>query len=334
VFALAGCQTGAASQPSTAPPATSPPRPTQAPAPTLAPHVVAQWTVWQPSFLAFAFGSVWVTGHNLGKITRIDPVTNIAAQPIPGTGSGPESAIEVGDRLWVTGQSSDTTLIDPKTNTFTGKIDGQLLYSAYGLGSVWITTRDNKLNRYDPTTAELTTSIAVNDGIDECMNDVVLRAGKAWVISCDTAELIKVDPSTNSVVSKTPFATLISEAKAQNEPPTGKGTDSIWVMIQPDWGGGGLPTGLLRVDPIAGVGSTFLPISPAQAQDVDGFNGVTDEAVWMAGSGEINRVDIATNTIDATYQTAPGRLRVGVAFGSVWLRNYEENFIQRLDVQP
>ena len=82
----------------------------------------------------------------------------------------------------------------------------------------------------------------------------------------------------------------------------------------------------------AGTGISFLPLTPARLGD--GFNAVTDEAVWMAGSGEVNRVDLATNRIVATYPTAAGRLKVGVAFGSVWLRNFEQDQIQRLDVQP
>ena len=61
---------------------------------------------------------------------------------------------------------------------------------------------------------------------------------------------------------------------------------------------------------------------------------VTDEAVWFGGNGQINRVNIATNQIDATFTTAPGWLKIGIGFGSVWLRNYQENLIQRLDIAP
>ncbi|HSO28677.1 MAG TPA: hypothetical protein VLS28_02130 [Candidatus Sulfomarinibacteraceae bacterium] len=60
-------------------------------------------------------------------------------------------------------------------------------------------------------------------------------------------------------------------------------------------------------------------------------NFATDEAVWLAGSEEINRVDVASNRIVATYPTARGRLKIGVAYGSVWLRNFELSRIQRLD---
>jgi streptogramin lyase len=282
--------------------------------------------------LAFGFGSVWVTDHYGNDITRIDTVSNEVVTVIKGTGDNPEEALEVGGLLWVTGQHDDTVLIDPTTNAITRTIKGHLLFMDYGFASVWITTRDNKLDRFDPVTAGIIASIPVGEGDDDCMNDVVATAAAVWVISCDTAELIRIDPITDSVVSRTPYATLIDEAKAQTQAPAGKGTDSIWITVQQDDGTGGQTSGLLRVDPIAGAGSAFLALSPAHAGD--GFNAVTDEAVWMAGSEEINRVDVASNRVVATYPTAPGRLKIGVAFGSVWLRDFELNRIQRLDYQP
>ena len=325
IVVLAACQA------QTAPPLS----PSIAPTPSAKPlpeHVVAQWNVANPSFIAFGFGSVWVTDHFGHSITRIDPVSNQVAAIIRGTGSNPEDALEVGDALWVTGQADDTTVIDPTTNTITKTIPGDLLFMDYGFDSVWVTTRDNKLDRFDPATAEIIAAISVGDGEDDCMNDVVATAAAVWVISCDTGELIKVDPTTNSVVSRTPYATLIDQAQAQTPAPAGKGTDSIWITVAGDEGGGTLPEGLLRVSPTTDRGVAFLPLAPEQAGDF--FNAVTDEAVWLGGSGEINRVDVATNQIVATYPTARGRLKIGIEFGSVWLRNFEHFLIQRLDIAP
>jgi streptogramin lyase len=340
LFALVACQAQTTPTPSTAiasvtgVPTATPARTTK-PAPTpkpLDPHVVAQWKVRNPSFLAFGFGSVWVTDHYGNTITRIDPVSNEVVAVIKGTGDNPEEALEVGGTLWVTGQHDDTVLIDPTTNAITRTIKGDHLFMDSAFGSVWITTRDNKLERFDPVTAELTASITVADGESDCMNDVVATAAAVWVISCDLGELIRIDPTTETVVSRTPFASLIDEAKAQTHVPGGKGTDSLWLTLLGDEGAAPIPSGLLRVDPISGVGSAFLPLSPGHAGD--GFNAVTDEAVWLAGSEEINRVDVASNRIVATYPTAPGRLKIGVAFGSVWLRDFELDLVQRLDYQP
>jgi len=223
-------------------------------------------------------------------------------------------------------------LIDPVSSTITRTIKGDHLFMDAGFGSVWITTRDNRLERFDPVTAEITASIPVGIGIDDCMNDVEVKAPAVWVISCDTAELIKVDPISNSVVSRASWASLITEAQAQAYPPSGKGTDSVWMTMLGDEGGGDLPSGLLGVSPITGSGVAFVPLTPEQVGDAS--FAVADDAVWLGGSGEISRVDVATNQVDVTFPTAPGRLKVAIGYGSVWMRNFEQDLVQRLDVEP
>ena len=61
---------------------------------------------------------------------------------------------------------------------------------------------------------------------------------------------------------------------------------------------------------------------------------VTNDAIWLAGEGQINRVNVATNQIDATYATEPGGTYICIGFGSVWLANYDKSLVQRLDVIP
>jgi hypothetical protein len=310
---------------------------TQAPtAKPLGEHVIAEWKINNPGDVYIGFDSVWVPGHHDLTTTRIDPVTNQIVAVIKGTGDHAEQALAVGDVLWVTGQRNDTSWIDPKTNTVTTTVPpvpGQHHYIAYGFNSLWITTGDNKLDRVDPATSQIIVSIPYADGYAGCNGFVDATPTAVWVEDCDTAELIKVDPATNSVVSKTAYTELIDEAKAQTTIPAGKGTDFIWINIVGDEGGGGVPEGLLRVDPKTGTGLTFLPLIPEQSGD--GFLTATDEAVWIGGNGQINRINIATNQINATYMTDPGSLiHLAIGFGSVWLLNYEKNLVQRLDVAP
>ena len=290
--------------------------------------VIAEWKITDPSFIAFGFDSVWVTGHHNRTMTRIDPASNTIVAVIKGVGGGPEQALAVGDELWVTGQYNDTTWIDPKSNTVIDsapKLKGQYLFIAFGFNSLWVTTRYDGLDRIDPITHQVTASIELDDGVaDDCMNDVLTTATAIWVDHCDEQELIKIDPATNTIVSKTPYSKMISEARALANIPIGKGTDFIWRMVT---------GGLLRIDPGTGVGLTYLPLDANQMGN--GFFAVTDNAVWLAGDGQINRVNVATNQIDETYTTAyTGRAKIGVGFGSVWLRNYEQSLIQRLDIAP
>jgi streptogramin lyase len=340
---LVACQALVTPPPSSAvPPAASATTPTVVPAtlvPTAEPleeHVIAEWLVNNPIGPFSGFGSIWIPGHHDLTTTRIDPATNQIIAVIEGTGWRAEQALAVGDLLWVTGQRDDTTAIDPNTNlvaTTIPYVKGAHHYIADGFNSLWITTGDNKLDRVDPATGEISASIRYADGYADCQGFVFATKTAVWVDMCDRAELIKVDPATNSVVSKTPYATLIDQAKAQTMVPAGKGTDFIWLSLAENQGNSGIPGGLLRIDPVTGAGVTFLALSPDQLGD--NFTTVTDEAVWLGGLGQINRVNVVTNQIDATYTTKQrGNIHLAIGFGSVWLVNYDANLVQRLDVDP
>ena len=77
---------------------------------------------------------------------------------------------------------------------------------------------------------------------------------------------------------------------------------------------------------------TFLPWSADH--EGDGPIAITDEAIWHSAGGHLYRINVATNQIDATYTTDPGTVHPAIGFGSVWLTNYEEGLVQRLDVAP
>lgn len=268
-------------------------------APTLAPlgeHVIAEWQVISPAGIFIGTDSVWVPGHGTGITTRIDPASNKIIAAV-----SPDKAEQAP--------------------------------VAQGFGSVWITTSYNTLDRVDPADrSSVLASIILEDGSQDILNGVFVTTAAVWVYQSDKAELIKVDPATNRIVSKTPWTTLIAEAKAQTTVPVGKGTDFLWQQIAGDEGGGGITKGLLRLDPNSGAGLTFLPWSADH--EGDGPITVTDEAVWHSAGGHIYRINVATNQIDATYPTATGIVHLAIGFGSVWLTNYERSLVQRLDVAP
>ena len=298
LFALVACQAGVTPPASTAvSPFTSTaasPTATQTAEP-LGEHVIAQWSVPAPAGIYIGSDSVWVPGHGTYTVTRIDPASNK-----------------------IIGVVNETSAEQPP--------------GAQGFGSLWIATSDNKLDRVDPATKQVIASILLEDGSQDIKNGAVVTATAVWVIQNDKAELIKVDPATNRVVLKTPWTTLIDEAKAQKTVPAGKGTDFMWLHIAGDEGGGGITKGLLRLDPNSGAGLTFLPWSADH--EGDGPIAINDEAVWHSAGGHIYRINVATNQIDATYVTDPGTVHPAIGFGSVWLANYERSLVQRLDVAP
>jgi hypothetical protein len=300
---------------------------TAAPTPSLGEHVVAQWNISDPGAIAFGFDSVWVAGHHSYSTTRIDPVSNKVIAIVKGTGFRAEQALAVGNALWVNGQSNDTSWIDPLTNTIAQsmpKVTGEHHYMAYGFNSVWASTGNDRLDRIDPITNQIVASIELGDGIVDNNNLVFTTASAVWVDHEDEQEWIKVDPATATILSKTPYSKLISDAKAQKTIPVGKGTDFIWIPLD---------SGLLRINMSTGAGLTFLPLS---AEQVGNYSVATsDSSVWVTGVGQIEQINVSTNQVVATYKTHDkGLAYIGIGFGSLWMMYYSTSLIQRLDIAP
>jgi hypothetical protein len=298
------------------------------PAPTATPpaaKVIAEWTVINPEDIVFGFDSVWVPSRRDPNVTtRIDPVSNEVIAVIKGTGQWAKSAAVTGDSVWVAGQSNDLAPIDPKTNTLGTKVPGDHPRIVYGFNSIWAVGHQGEpLDRVDPATSTIIASIPLGGTVsgEGEENDVLVTVSAVWVIS--NGELIKIDPATNSVVMRTTFDRILEEAKAQTTVPAGKGTDFIWLSLD---------KGLVRIDPNTGAGLTLLLLSAEQLGSV----AVTDNAVWLGGYGQINRVNVATNQIDATYmvQQHGALIIVRVGFGSVWVTSEVTNLVQRLDITP
>jgi hypothetical protein len=240
-------------QPTIAPSSVPPTGPTAKP---LDEHVIAEWRINLPEDIAFGFDSVWITGHRDPKNTiRIDPNSNQQIAVIENTGNRAHSVLVAGDFVWVDGEYYDMAKIDPQTNTIIARVPGAHTSLAYGFNSIWSTTRNDELDRIDPMSAKITASIKFGDGYVDCNNFVMVTASAVWVDHCDEGELIKIDPATNSVASKTPYSQLIDQAKAQTKIPEGKATDFIWwSVLDADHPQG---CGLLQIDPNTGTGLTF-----------------------------------------------------------------------------
>ena len=300
---------------------TNPP-PTQAPTEKPLPeHVVAEWTIVKPEDIVFGFDSVWVPSRRSPNVTtRIDPVTNLVIAVIEGTGYLAKSAVVSGDAVWIAGQRYDLAPIDPSTNTVGTKVLGNHPRIAYGFDSIWAVGHQGEpLDRVEPATSKIIASIQLADTVTDPTeeNDVLVTASAVWVVVWN-GQLIKVDPVTNSVVLRTTFDKVVEQAKAQTTVPTGKGTEFIWL---------GLRNGLVRIDSNTGAGLSFLKTQV-------GSIAVTDDAIWVSGNGQINRVNVATNQIDATYKLGAGTPIVRIGLGSIWVAYSDANLVQRLDVAP
>jgi YVTN family beta-propeller protein len=115
----------------------------------------------QVSDVTFAFGSLWVAGGNDGTLARIDPRHNGIQQVDLGRSAGvvpqPVFTVRAGPQaVWVT-RGSELLRVDPRQNAVTAH---RAVYRPHtvgvGLGSVWVTTEDERILRIDARSVELT----------------------------------------------------------------------------------------------------------------------------------------------------------------------------------
>jgi tRNA A-37 threonylcarbamoyl transferase component Bud32 len=290
-------------------------------------HVVAEWRdgVNLPNRAAFGFGSVWVANHRSpSTMMRIDPVSNTVIAVIEDTGERAHDILITDDAVWVSGEFDDTSRVDPETNTVIAKVPGANTSLAGGFGSIWAAARTDAVDRIDPATNTVSLSIPFGDIIVNCNNVVFTTSAAVWVYHCDEKALIKIDPATNRVVSNTPVQELVDSVSPQAQIPSGKGTDFIWLWQE---------AGLLRLDQTTGEALTFLPLSQGMLCD-DGI-AATEDAVWLAGDGQISKLDLATNQIIVTYQLSmPGCAALSIGFDALWVVYRFDNVAQRLDLIP
>lgn len=297
-------------------------------------EVIAEWKMDAPMTPVFGFDSVWVSSHYSGVTSRIDPNTNKITTVIKDTQQQSRDTLVTSDSVWISGLGDKLSRIDPGTNT-AALVDGtQGVHEeiAYGFDSIWGSTRDAKLDRIDPATNTIIASIKLGDATYvDCLNDVFVSAQAVWVNYCDKAELVMIDPNSNSIVSSTSYSKLITRAKTQTKVPVGKGADFVWVSTfeNPE---SGSSSGLLRIDPNTGNALSFLPLTPDQVGE--GWLAVSDGSVWLGGFSQLVKVDIATNQVVATYTTHDkSGTKIGLGFGSVWV-SYVSGLVQRLNIAP
>ena len=295
-LALVACQGAAQAQPSGSGPAPASVAAPSAAQPTALPeHVIAEWNVQAPAGIYAGLDSIWVPGHSSGTTTRIDPTTNTVTAIVA---------------------SADAEQLPPPE----------------GFGSLWFATQENTVARVDPKTNFVIATIVLDTAPLDIRNGLVVADTAIWVLQSDHGQLIRIDPATNKIVSTTKWTDLIAAARTKTTIPAGKGPAFLWIQLAGDEGGGGIPKGLLRLDLKTGAPLTFLPW--AADQNGDGHLTITDDKLWYGAGSHLYRIDVATNRIDATYSIAPGIIHVAIGFGSVWLANYEEAIVQRLDVAP
>jgi hypothetical protein len=160
-----------------------------------------------PAAVAAGHGAVWVTANDLARgsaVLRVDPGTGevVAAIPLP-TRLGP---IAVGEgSVWAhigTVGGEGLWRIDPSTNgvaaTIQVRVEGDPGAIAVGEGSVWVAGPSGSVSRIDPATNRVTRTTKL---VPVWVLDIAAGEGSLWVTNGGSTQLLRVDPTTASVVA-------------------------------------------------------------------------------------------------------------------------------------
>jgi YVTN family beta-propeller protein len=259
--------------------------------------------------------SVWISNMPKDAIVRIDPKTNKVAEAIA-TGKKPCSGLAVGfGSLWVP-NCGDQSLsrIDLKTGKLTATFPIHIADSeggiAVGADSVWIMTdKQGTLARIDPSTNKTVAEIYVAPG----SYAVGFGEGSVWVTGTDTNVLTRVDPRTNLIVETIPVGSKPRFLAI--------GEGAVWTLNQGDGS-------ISRVDPKTNkVIATIDAGIPGPGGDIAAGEG----SVWVTSFDfPLSRIDPSSNKVVQQF-TGPGGDAIRTGLGSLWLSNYKQGTVWRID---
>ena len=148
--------------------------------------------------LAFGFGALWVAGGNDGTVLRVDPRDD-GVEPVDlGAANAPVFAIRVGKRAVWAMRGSDVVRIDPHRNVADGRVPVRSgpIGIALGLGSLWVSTQDERIVRVEPRTLK---QVYAQD-IGEQPFFPVIAGPSLWTVLLpgvgDRPHVVELDPGT------------------------------------------------------------------------------------------------------------------------------------------
>jgi YVTN family beta-propeller protein len=270
-----------------------------------------------------AFGSIWVTNHRPGTLTRIDPSTNAAVATVNVGGGHIGPAVEAGGKLWVmTVDAAQIVAIDPVTNTTVGSIDcgcddeGGLTWVA---GSLWFSAPDGMWWHINPETLKV---MKKTKGTPLAASFVV---GERWFGIDDRRVLYEFDPRTGAAIHS-------------SDPLTGVGVGSLvaTVVASTVWFSthdgtvsrydveSGRTSRVAKVDVSDLITDPYAPVLIA----------ATEDAIYLRPTPElILHVDPRTGeTVSRFEGMPPGEYQsyIAVAYGSLWVPQFSDGSVWRV----
>jgi DNA-binding SARP family transcriptional activator/DNA-binding beta-propeller fold protein YncE len=269
------------------------------------------------SRVAVSDGLAWVAGDDSGTVSAVSARTRRLVRTVP-TGLFP-SDIAAGDgSLWVVdGARGRIALIQPSYGRIiermrfqpSGKAPGDRFgfdptSVAVGEDGAWITDGGERL-LFARRSGTVETVPARSPLVG-----VAVGAGGVWVISGETAEVLRIDPATRKVTTHLP---IVDRPQLGSAFPRAiaVGGGYVWVL-------NGNTAAVTKIDPRARsvVSTTRIGIERAPVQLA-----ADAEALWVANEdGTLTRVDAETDRVDV-YDVGRTLRDVAVGGGAVWASN-------------
>ena len=266
-----------------------------------------------PVDVLVAEGAVWVANAAQGTVSRVDPATNTVTGTI-GVGHNPVRLAAGFGSIWVANETSQTvSRLDARTGQpqatipVTGHVAPEDL--AVGAGAVWV-RRHVRLWRLDPAT---------NTMVDRTGDWEAGGAGTAvvdgllWLSGMTfsgVGQIVRVDPATSRVVDR--FTTAGDGALAV-------GGGSVWQA-------GITSQTIYRYDP-----SSKRPLAQVPIGVVAKHLTANAGSLWISSdSGQVTRINLATNKVTGTFQVSGRAPAVTVGLGAVWILDPDHAALLRL----
>jgi streptogramin lyase len=273
------------------------------------------WSLPGKGGFAFGFGSAWIAGG--GEMLRINPSTNRVTARIANAGSWP---IARPDGIW-TIESSALDRIDPAQNKVVTRIKipstGSL---AYGFGSFWVAAVDGSVRRIDPVAETIVATIPVQDAAN-WSPQITTGDGAVWVASADKNEIVKIDPTTNTVASTTPIGHVDSLLTV------GDAFGSVWAHQNAAKQGRGL---LYRIDPTTGTVLSTLTTSSKPGGQYGGTQIVSGAgSVWVGNAnGTVSRIAADGSRVIRSVETPILTEFIALGDRSLWVQDDHGNTLR------
>jgi len=284
-------------------------------------RILATITIPNPGCCSVTHDAVWAAGHHNGLLYKIDPATNkiVRTWPVAGFEAGVPDA-DAG-AVWVPSAEGGLVRFDPLAGRVSAQIGDQAAAIAYAYLAMWQTSREHQLLRLDLRTNRVRTMLRYAPGGNDWDDGIAFAAGDVWIGVGDTGQLVRVDPSTGSIVKRISLGSTYSELVPAYD------GGSIWAFRFV----GGQQV-LFRIDPATNRIVARIPVGPPGGAPPNGGIGVGDGFVWTCDwDGKISKVDERTNRVVARYSLPAVAEFVTYGDGSLWASAYDASRVYRVD---